>query len=100
VELVVVEEAVVLAVVDVAVVVVVAPFSPVVSPLAPSAFPSVYPLSPGASPSIPAASARAYPPWYLPSVASSSSELQLLGQLRLVEAVVEGPSLLVVAGVV
>ena len=65
------------------------PFSPGVSLLALGAFPGV-----------PVASARAYPPWYLPSVASSSSELQLLGQLRLVEVVVEGPSLLVVAGVV
>ena len=55
-ELVVVVEAVVLA--DVAV----APFSPVVSPLAPGAFPSVYPLVLGASPGVPAASARAYPP--------------------------------------
>jgi hypothetical protein len=98
VELVVVEEAVVLAAVDV-VVVVVAPFSPVVSPLAPGAFPGIYPLS-SASPGILAASACAYPPWYLSSVASSSSELQLLGQLRLVEAVVDNPSLLVVAGVV
>jgi hypothetical protein len=93
-------EVVVLAAVDVDVVVAVAPFSPAISPLAPSAFPGVYPLSPGASPGVPAASARAYPPWYLPSVASSSSELQRLGQLRLVEAVVEDPSLLVVAGVV
>jgi hypothetical protein len=100
VELVVVEETVVLAVVDVAVVVAIAPFSPVVSPLVPSAFPGVYPLSPGASPGIPAASARAYPPWYLPFVASSSSELQQLGQLRLVEAVVEDPSVLDVVGVV
>jgi hypothetical protein len=90
----------VVAVVLVVVVVAVAPFSPAKSPLAPSAFPGVYPLSPGASLGVPAASACAYPPWYLPSVASSSSELQRLGQLRLVEAVVEGPSLLVVAGVV
>jgi hypothetical protein len=82
------------------VVIVVAPFSPGVSPLALGTFPSVYPLSPSASSGIPTASARAYLPWYLPYVASSSSELQLLGQLRLVEAVVEGPSLLVVAGVV
>jgi hypothetical protein len=80
----VVVETVVLVAIDV--VVVVAPFSLVVSPLAPSAFPSVYPLSPDASPGVPTTSARAYPPWYLPSVASSSSELQLLGQLRLVEA--------------
>jgi hypothetical protein len=78
----------------------VAPFSPGVSPLAPGTFSDVYPLSPSASLGVPAASVRAYPPWCLPSVASSSSELQPLGQLRLVEAVVEGPSLLVVARVV
>ena len=78
----------------------VGPFSPGVSPLAPGATPGVSPLALGASSGVLAASARAYPPWCLPSVASSSSELQLLGQLRLVEAVVEGPSLLVVAGVV
>jgi hypothetical protein len=105
VELVVEEEAVVLAAVDVVVVVVVvvvavAPFSPGISPLSPSAFLGVYPLSPGASPGVPAASARAYPPWYLSSIASSSFDLKLFGQLRLVEAVVEDPSLLVVAGVV
>jgi hypothetical protein len=103
VELVVVE-AVVLA--DVAVVVAVAamPFSPGVSPLAPGVAPDVSPLVLGASPGVPAASARAYPPWCLPSVASSSSELQLWDQLRLVEVVVEvvveDPSLPVVAGVV
>jgi hypothetical protein len=67
VELVVVVEAVVLA--DV----VVAPFSPAVSPLAPSAFPGVYPVVLGASPGILATSARAYPPWYLPPVALSAS---------------------------
>jgi hypothetical protein len=93
-------EAVVLVAVAVVVAVVVAvgaaPFSPGVSLLTLGIAPDVYPLSPG----VPAASARAYPPWYLPSVASSSSELQLLSQLRLVEAVVEDPSLLVVAGVV
>jgi hypothetical protein len=98
VELVVEVEAVVLA--DVVVAVAVVPFSPGVSPLAPDAFPDVYPLSPSASLGVPVASVCAYPPWCLPSVASSSSELQLLGQLRLVEAVVEGPSLQVVAGVV
>jgi hypothetical protein len=70
---VVVVEAVVLSDVVVAVVVVVAPFSPVVSPLAPSAFPGIYPLILGTSPGVPAASARAYPPWYLPSVALSAS---------------------------
>jgi hypothetical protein len=100
VEVVVVVVAVVLAVVAVAVAIAAVPFSPGVSPLAPGASPDVYPLSPGAYLGVPAASMRAYPPWCLPSVASSSSELQLLGQLRLVEAVVEGPSLLVVAWVV
>ena len=81
----------VLAVVAVAIAidVAVAPFSTSVSPLALSA-----------SPGVPATSARVYPPWCLPSVALSSSELQPLGQLRLVEAVVEDPSLLVVVGVV
>jgi hypothetical protein len=91
-------EAVVLA--DFAVAVAVVPFSPGVSPLATGVFPDVYPLSPDASLGVPAASVRAYPPWCRPSVASFSSKLQLLGQLRLVEAVVEGPSLLVVDGVV
>jgi hypothetical protein len=58
----VVEEAVVLA--DVVVAVAVVPFSPGVSPLSlsPGAFPGVYPLSPGASPSVPVASAHVYPP--------------------------------------
>jgi hypothetical protein len=97
VELVVVEEAVVLVAVAVAVVVL---FCPGVSLLVLGAAPGVYPLSSGASPSIPVAFAHAYLPWYLPSVASSSSKLQPLGQLRLVEAVVEDTSLLVVAGVV
>jgi hypothetical protein len=68
---VVVEEAVVLA--DVVVAVVVAPFSPTVSPLAPGAIPVVYPLVLGASPGVPTASARAYPPRCLPSVALSAS---------------------------
>jgi hypothetical protein len=60
---------------DVAVVVIgaIAPFSPAVSPLAPGTFPGVYPLVLGASPGVPAASTRAYPPWYLPSVALSAS---------------------------
>jgi hypothetical protein len=58
-------EAVVLAAVAIAV----APFSPGVSPLALSASP----LTLGASPGVPAASARAYPPWCLPSVALSAS---------------------------
>jgi hypothetical protein len=57
VELVVVEEAVVLAVV-----VAVVPFSPGVSPLAPGAIPDVSLLVLGASPSVPAASEHAYLP--------------------------------------
>jgi quinol-cytochrome oxidoreductase complex cytochrome b subunit len=93
-------EVVVVVVVFVAVVVAVAPSFPGVSPLSPDAVPSVSLLSPGASLGIPTAFARAYPPWYQPFVASSSSELQPLGQLRLVEAAVEDPSLLVVVGVV
>jgi hypothetical protein len=97
---VVVEEAVVLVAVAVVVVVAAAPSFPSVSPLSPDAIPGVSLLSPGASLGIPAASARAYPPWYQPFVASSSSELQPLGQLRLVEAAVEDPSLRVVVGVV
>jgi hypothetical protein len=79
----------------VAVVVAIAPFSPGVSPLALGASPGVYPLALGASPSVPTASARAYPPWCLLSVALSSSVLQQLGQLQLVEAM-EDPSQVVV----
>jgi hypothetical protein len=63
----------------------VAPSFPGVSPLALDTAPGVSPLSPGTSLGVPAASARAYLPWCLSSVASSSSELQLLGQLWLVE---------------
>jgi hypothetical protein len=48
--------------------------------------PGVSPLALGASPGVLAASVRAYPPWCQPSVALSSSVLQQLGQLRLVEA--------------
>jgi hypothetical protein len=96
VELVVVVEAVVLA----AVVVAVATFFPGVSPLALNVAPSVSPLALGASPGVPAASACAYPPWCLPSVASSSSELQLLGQLLLVEAMEDPSQVVVVVGVV
>jgi hypothetical protein len=51
----------------------VAPFSPSVSPFAPSASPGICPLALGASPGVPAASARAYPPWCLPSIALSAS---------------------------
>ena len=67
----------------------------VVAPFAPGASP----LALGASLSVPAASARAYPPWCLPSVALSTSGLQLRDQLRLVEAV-EDPSQVVVVVVV
>jgi hypothetical protein len=94
VELVVEVEAVVLA--AVAVVVAAASFSPGVSPLTLGASPGVYPLALGASLGIPATSARAYPPWCLPSVALFSSMLQQRGQLLLVEAV-EDPSQVVVA---
>jgi hypothetical protein len=69
----------------------VAPFSLGISPLALGASLGVYPLTLGASPSVPAASALAYPPWCLPSVALSAYVLQQRGQLQLVEAV-EGPS--------
>jgi hypothetical protein len=72
-----------------------APFSLGVSPLALGASPGVYPLALGASPGVPAASARAYPSWCLPSVALSASGLQLWDQLRLAEAV-EDPSQVVV----
>jgi hypothetical protein len=91
VELVVEVEAVLLDVVVVAI----APFSPGVSPLALGASPGVYSPALGASPGVPTAFARAYPPWCQPSVALSSSVLQHLGQLRLVEAV-EDPSHVVV----
>ena len=84
---------------DVVVAVVVAPFFSGVSPLVPGASPGVYPLALGASHSVPAASAHAYPPWCLPSVALSASGLQLRDQLRLVEAV-EDPSHVVVVVVV
>jgi hypothetical protein len=76
------------------------PFSPGVSPLAPNTFPGVYPLALGASLGFPAASARAYPPWYLPSVALSSSVLQQLGQLLLVEAVEDLSQVVVVVVVI
>jgi hypothetical protein len=90
----------VVAVVFAAVVVAVAPSFPGITPLFPNAAPCVSLLSPGAFLGVPAASVRAYPPWYQPFVASSSSELQPLGQLRSVEAAVEDPSLLVVVRVV
>jgi hypothetical protein len=73
VELVVVVEAVVL----IAIVVAVAPFSPGVSPLALGVSPGVYPLALGASPGVPTTSTHAYPPWCLPYVALSASGLQL-----------------------
>jgi hypothetical protein len=91
-------EAMVLADVVVVVAVAVAPFSPGVSPLAPDASPGVYLLALGAFPGVPTASARAYPPQCQPSVALSSSVLQQLGQLLLVEAV--GDPSQVVVGVV
>jgi hypothetical protein len=61
--------------------------------------PSVSPLALGASPGVPVASARAYLPWCLPSVALSASGLQLRDQLRLVE-VLEDPSQVVIVVVV
>jgi hypothetical protein len=91
-------EVVVVAVVFAAVAV--APSIPSVSPLFPDVVLGVSLISHGASLGVPAASARAYPPWCQPFVASPSFELQLLGQLRLVEAAVEDPSPLVVVGVV
>ena len=98
----VVVEAVVLVAVAVAFVVAaaIAPSFPGVSPLVPGTTPGVSLLFPGASPGVLAASERAYLPLCPPFVASSSSELQPVGQLLPVEAVVEDPSLLVVAGVV
>jgi hypothetical protein len=94
VELVVVVEAVVL-VAAVAVVVVVVAFAVAAAVVAPS-FPGVSPLAPGAtpvvsllflnaSPGVLAASVHAYLPWCPPFAASSSSEQQPVGQLRLVE---------------
>jgi hypothetical protein len=77
----------------------VAPFSPGVSPLALGASPGVYPLTLSASLGVPAASTRAYLPWCLPSVALSTSGLQLRDQLRLVEAMAD-PSQVVVVVVV
>jgi hypothetical protein len=71
-------------VVEVVVVVAVAPFAPIASP------PSL-----GAFPNAPIASACAYLPWYQPSAALSASGLQPLDQLRLVEDL-EDSSLLVV----
>ena len=76
------------------------PSFPDVSLLVLGAALDVYPPALGASPGVPAASEHAYLSWCLPSVASSSSEVQPVGQLLPVEAVVEDPSLLVVAGVV
>jgi hypothetical protein len=92
-------EAVVLADVAVAVAIATTPFSPGVSPLTLGASPGVYHLALGASPGVLAASAHAYPPWFLPSAALSSSVQQQLGQLLLVEAV-EDPSQVVVVVVV
>jgi hypothetical protein len=64
---------------------VVAPSFPGVSPLAPGATPVVSLLFLDASPGVLAASVHAYLPWCLPFAASSSSEQQPVGQLRLVE---------------
>jgi hypothetical protein len=97
VELVVVVEAVVLVAVAA---VTAAPSFPSVSFLVLGATPGVSLLVPGASPGVLAASEHTYLPYCPPLIASSSSELQPVGQLLLVEAVVEGPSLLVVARVV
>jgi hypothetical protein len=97
VELVVVVEAVVLVVV---VVVAAAPSVSGVSLLILGAALDVSPPALGASPGVPAASEHAYLPQCPPFVASSSSELQPVGQLLLVEAVVEDPSQVVVVGVV
>jgi hypothetical protein len=57
--------------------------------------PGVSPFALGASLGVLTASVRSYPPWCLPSVALSTSGLQLRDQLRLVGAV-EDPSQLVV----
>ena len=86
-------EAVVLVAVVVVVVVVVAfavaaavaPSFPGVSPLVPGATPVISLLFLDASPGVLAASVHAYLPWCLPFAASSSSEQQPVGQLRLVE---------------
>jgi hypothetical protein len=64
---------------------VVAPSFPGVSPLAPGATPVVSLLFLDASPGILVASVHAYLPWCPPFAASSSSEQQPVGQLRLVE---------------
>jgi hypothetical protein len=100
VELVVVVEAVVLVVAAVVVAAAIAPSFLDVSLLVLGAALDVFPPALGTSPGVPAASEHAYLPWCLPSVASSSSKLQPVGQLLLVEAVAEDPSLLVVAGFV
>jgi hypothetical protein len=72
-------EALVLAAVAVvvAVAIAVAPFSPGISPLVLGASPVIYHLALGASPGVPVASARAYLPWCLSSIALSASGLQL-----------------------
>jgi hypothetical protein len=62
--------------------------------IAPSS-PDAPPLSLGASPDAPIASAHAYLPQYQPSIALSTSGLQLLDQFWLVEDL-EDSSLLVV----
>jgi hypothetical protein len=67
----------------------------VVAPFAPGASPPAF----GASLGVIAASVRAYLPWCLPSIALSTSGLQLQDQLQLVEAM-EDPSQVVVVVVV
>jgi hypothetical protein len=66
---------------------VVAPFSPCASLLSPGATPDpgVSLLFPDASPGVPAASVPVYLPKCPPFAASSSSKLQSVGQLCLVE---------------
>jgi hypothetical protein len=54
-------------------------------PISLSASPGVYPLALGASPDVPTASAHAYPPWCLPSVALFASGLKQLDQFWTVE---------------
>jgi hypothetical protein len=61
-----------------------------------ASFPGASPLSPGTSLGIPVASVRACPRWYLPSLALSTSGLQLRDQLRLVEDWEDSSLLLVV----
>ena len=77
--------AAVVAVAFVAAAAVVVPFFPGVSHLAPGATHVVSLLFLDASPGVLAASVHAYLPWCPPFAASSSSEQQSVGQLRMVE---------------